>query len=295
MGRTCTTSASARALRGWLGPGAIVGGAIALACPSVAVAAPGPAQVGPKQVEAEPESDLEPDAAEAKAKEPVPSVPGPAPAAPAELRHNIRLQARTGLYGSEYGLYTGDTSLQGTYFSGGKAYFAFFNFEGVFVDRRFSHIESELNFSGNPFYARPWLAPFSLTARVTTDWTPFKTLGVGPSINLTNFPFMAFAKKAWVDLFIQYYPLKTDDHLGEQDFMFYWRIPIWRKKIYVRGFARLFIFHADQDRGAYAKGMWGNDLIVELREGFDIYLRHAELVGPRRSGFSVGFRSLLRF
>ncbi len=222
-----------------------------------------------------------------------PAEPATEPAA--EPRHNIRLQYRTGLYGSDYGLYTGDTSLQGTYFSGGKTYFAFFNFESVFVDRRFSHIESELNLTGNPFHARPWLAPISFTARGTTDWTPWKTLGVGPSVNLTNFPFMAFAKRAWFDLYFQYYPLKTDDHLGEQDFMFYWRVPIWKRKVYIRGFARLFIFHREGDRGLRTLSMYGNDLIVELRKGIDIYFRHAELVGPRRSGFSVGIRTLLRF
>jgi hypothetical protein len=219
----------------------------------------------------------------------------PAKAEPA--RNNLRLAIRVGAPSdARAARHISDNSVGATYFMNDKAYALFANVEAVSLalDKGYDHFESEINLGINPFYARPWLAPVSFTARVTTDWTDTRTLSFGPSINLTNLPFMAPVKAAGFNFFFQYYPLKTDNHWGDQDFMFYWSIPLYARRLSLRGFARLFVsYHAMQQAAI------SNDLIFEVVPGIDIFLRDLETINeeniPRRAGISLGLRWLQKF
>jgi hypothetical protein len=266
-------------------------------------ASPPPSAKGPESEQgvAPPATAAPPPSAEGSTAAQVAARPGALPPAtaakPDALRNNLRLAMRVGAPSDmRAARHIGDSGLGATYFMTDRAYSIFVNLEAVslFVDKGYDHFESEINLGINPFYARPWLAPVSFTARVTTDWTEDKTLSFGPSINLTNLPFMAPVKAAGFNFFFQYYPIKTDNHWGDQDFMFYWSIPLYARRLSLRGFARLFISYHAQQQAAIS-----NDLIFELIPGVDIFFRDAETINeeaiPRRAGVSLGLRWLQKF
>lgn len=204
--------------------------------------------------------------------------------APAPL-HSIRLQGRIGT-ADDPGQ---ESSLQATYFSRLAKLSIFANAELVLLKERSPFLETEVNLGYQLFPG--WLAPIWPTVRFTSDHTEFQTFSVGPQINLTAWSgIQELAKKWGFDVFVQYYPLKTDNHLGDEEFLFRYQATLVRSRLYIRGFSRLYLFHDQPSQTIHVE-----DLIYDLQNGFDVYLRYAILEDPRVDGVSVGVRYLIRF